>query len=240
MRFHSDPVVRLADAKPVQLGHAARADGAWRIYAFGDASGHRLGKLANFLTESEKSPIRRFTPEGVDIDSVIDVRAVFQQGHRDLKVEDLPPILLPRKGRFGLIDYEKHIRPTSRTARTFSTCAVSTARRGRLSSFVRTSTWQTCFRSMRMTNSPPSLASFCSIVTEHGVGLRRGHESGRLPPRKTLGCLGSPVADRSGGRGMSVWAYNLHPKVDAGFWCLKLFLSPAYSGQTAILQSHLN
>jgi len=107
MRFHSASVVRLADAKPVQLGHAAHADGAWRIYAFGDASGHRLGKLANFLTESEKSPIRRFTPKGADIDSVIDVRAVFQQGHRDLKVEDLPPILLPRKGRFGLIDYEK-------------------------------------------------------------------------------------------------------------------------------------
>ena len=36
MRFHSAPVVRLADAKPVHLGHAARADGAWRIYVFAD------------------------------------------------------------------------------------------------------------------------------------------------------------------------------------------------------------
>jgi phenol 2-monooxygenase len=111
MRFHSAPVVRLADAKPVQLGHAARADGAWRIYAFGDASGQRLRKLADFLLESEKSPIRRFTAKGADIDSVIDVRAVFQQGHRELKVEELPPILLPRKGRFGLIDYEKAYTP---------------------------------------------------------------------------------------------------------------------------------
>jgi len=91
----------------VQLGHAARADGAWRIYAFADASGRRLGKLTDFLAESANSPIRRFTPAGADIDSVIDVRAVFQQGHRDLKVEELPSILLPRKGRFGLIDYEK-------------------------------------------------------------------------------------------------------------------------------------
>ena len=105
------PVVRLADAKPVQLGHAARADGAWRIYAFGDASGQRLRKLADFLVESEKSPIRRFTPKGADIDSVIDVRAVFQQGHRDLEVEELPSILLPHKGRFGLIDYEKAYTP---------------------------------------------------------------------------------------------------------------------------------
>ena len=107
MRFHSAPVVRLADAKPVHLGHAARADGAWRIYAFADASGQRLRKLADFLAESPNSPIRRFTPAGANIDSVIDVRVVFQQGHRDLKVEELPSILLPRKGRFGLIDYEK-------------------------------------------------------------------------------------------------------------------------------------
>ena len=38
---------------------------------------------------------------------MIDVRAVFQQGHRDLDVDTMPPVLLPRKGRFGLIDYEK-------------------------------------------------------------------------------------------------------------------------------------
>jgi phenol 2-monooxygenase (NADPH) len=107
MRFHSAPVVRLADAKPVHLGHAARADGAWRIYAFADASGKLFSELAAFLIESQDSPIRRFTPTGADIDSVIDVRAVFQQGHRDLKVEELPSVLLPRKGCFGLIDYEK-------------------------------------------------------------------------------------------------------------------------------------
>ena len=111
MRFHSAPVVRIADAKPVQLGHAARADGAWRIYAFADAGGQRLRELAAFLAESPNSPIRRFTPTGADIDSVIDVRAVFQQGHRELKVEELPSTLLPRKGRFGLIDYEKAYSP---------------------------------------------------------------------------------------------------------------------------------
>src|SRR4029453_7730400 len=111
MRFHSAPVVRVADAKPMQLGHVARADGAWRIYAFADASAQRLLALARFLIESPKSPIRRFTAKGAEIDSVIDVRAVFQQGHRDLKVEELPSILLPRKGRFGLIDYEKAFTP---------------------------------------------------------------------------------------------------------------------------------
>src|SRR4029453_731525 len=117
MRFHSAPVVRVVDAKPMHLGHAARADGAWRIYAFADANGQRLRKLADFLAESSNSPIRRFTPADADIDSVIDVRAVFQQGHRDLKGDELPPMLLPRKGRFGLVDYEKAYSPDLKNGR---------------------------------------------------------------------------------------------------------------------------
>jgi phenol 2-monooxygenase len=111
MRFHSAPVVRVADAKPMHLGHVARADAAWRVYAFADATGDRLRALAEFLAERPSSPIRRFTPSGADIDSVIDFRAIFQQGHRDLAVERLPSMLLPRKGRFGLIDYEKAFSP---------------------------------------------------------------------------------------------------------------------------------
>ena len=111
MRFHSAAVVRLADAKPMQLGHVARADAAWRLYAFADATAERLRSLADFLAESPRSPVRRTTPKGADIDSVIDFRAVFQQGHRDLKVGELPAMLLPRKGRFGIIDYEKAFCP---------------------------------------------------------------------------------------------------------------------------------
>jgi phenol 2-monooxygenase len=48
---------------------------------------------------------------GADIDSVIDFRAVYQQGHRDLLLQDLPPLLRPRKGRFDLVDYEKAYAP---------------------------------------------------------------------------------------------------------------------------------
>jgi phenol 2-monooxygenase len=111
MRFHSAPVVRLADAKPLQLGHVARADGAWRLYLFGDRDdpadpASRIARLCAFLA-SERSPITRFTPAGADPDTVIDVRAVFQQGHRELDLGALPAVLLPRKGRFGLVDYEK-------------------------------------------------------------------------------------------------------------------------------------
>jgi len=93
-------------ANPMQLGHAARADGAWRLYTFADASGQRLRALAAHLAESPDSTVRRFTLAGAEIGSVIDMRAVFLQGHRELGVEALPAMPLPRKGRFGLVDYD--------------------------------------------------------------------------------------------------------------------------------------
>jgi phenol 2-monooxygenase len=112
MRFHSAPVIRLADARPVELGHAVEADGRWRIFVFagaGDpvAPGSGVRSLCDFLETSEDSPVRKFTPAGKDVDSVIDLRAVFQQGHRLLAVEAMPALLLPRKGRYCLRDYEK-------------------------------------------------------------------------------------------------------------------------------------
>ena len=116
MRFHSAPVVRLADARPVQLGHTVKADGRWRLFAFAGAEDpvaptSRLRALCAFLAGSEESPVRKHTPPGTDIDSVIDVRAVFQQGHRELAIEAMPSFLLPCKGRHGLRDYEKMFCP---------------------------------------------------------------------------------------------------------------------------------
>src|SRR5262252_8687732 len=59
-RFHSARVIRLADAKPVHLGHVVRADGRFRIFAFagaGDpaAPGSRLRALCNFLADGGDS-----------------------------------------------------------------------------------------------------------------------------------------------------------------------------------------
>jgi phenol 2-monooxygenase len=118
-RFHSAPVIRLADAKALHLGHVHRADGAWRMYIFADAedpagTDSQARKLCQFL-ESGASPITRFTPAGGEPDSVIDVRAIFQQGHHDLTVDEMPAVLLPRKGKFGLIDYEKMFCPDPNT-----------------------------------------------------------------------------------------------------------------------------
>jgi phenol 2-monooxygenase len=115
-RLHSAPVIRLADAKPVHLGHTVEADGRWRLFAFAGpedpvAQGSGIRDLCEFLAEARESPVRRYTPPGEDIDSVIDIRAVFQQSHRDLALERMPAFLLPQKGRYGLRDYEKMFCP---------------------------------------------------------------------------------------------------------------------------------
>lgn len=122
MRFHSAPVIRLADAMPMQLGHILKADGRWRLIAFAPAddtglSGGAVAALCAFLRDDPHSPIRRYTPREVDIDAVIDVRAVFQQSHRDLAIDKMPPLLLPSKGRYSLTDYEKIFCPDLRSGR---------------------------------------------------------------------------------------------------------------------------
>jgi phenol 2-monooxygenase len=112
MRFHSAPVIRVADAKPVHLGHVVKADGRFRIFAFagaGDVGGSRSGvrMLCDFLADAEASPVRKYTPAGENIDAVIDLRAIFQQSHHAIAIEQMPRLLLPPKGRYALRDYEK-------------------------------------------------------------------------------------------------------------------------------------
>ncbi|MEJ2432803.1 MAG: FAD-dependent monooxygenase, partial [Pseudolabrys sp.] len=122
MRFHSAPVVRLADAKPMQLGHTVKADGRWRLFAFAPAEdpaapNAAIRRLCDFLADARKSPVRKYTPAGEDIDAVIDVCAIFQQGHRDLAIGTMPSLLLPRKGRYELYDYEKLYCPDLKSGR---------------------------------------------------------------------------------------------------------------------------
>lgn len=111
-RFHSAPVVRLSDAKQVQLGHAAKADGAWRIYAFAGAqdstaAGSAIHKLADWLQQDAASPVVKYTRADDNIDALIDLRAIYQQTFDALDYEQTPALLRPTKGKLGLQDYEK-------------------------------------------------------------------------------------------------------------------------------------
>ena len=111
-RFHSAPVVRLSDAKQMQLGHVAQADARWRIYAFAgraDSSnaGSAIHKLSDWLENNSNSPIVKHRHKGEDIDAVIDFRAVFQQTFDQLAYEHMPSLLKPKTGKLGLQDHEK-------------------------------------------------------------------------------------------------------------------------------------
>jgi phenol 2-monooxygenase len=111
-RFHSAPVVRLADAKPMHLGHCIEADNRFHLFVFapaGDAGAPRgaVASLCDWLEHDPASPVRSHTAPGEDVDAVIDTRAVFQQGFRDLDLAAMPTLLRPHVGRYGLCDYEK-------------------------------------------------------------------------------------------------------------------------------------
>ncbi|MBM7769562.1 hypothetical protein [Glutamicibacter nicotianae] len=63
--------------------------------------------LIQFLAQDPDSPLRRFTPAGADVEVVFDLRSVHQGSHTETTVADLPALLVPSKGKYGLRDYEK-------------------------------------------------------------------------------------------------------------------------------------
>lgn len=110
-RFMSAPVTLACDGNVIHLGHHAKADGRWRIYAFADrpAPGEEsaLSAWAEWLANDEDSPVRRHTPRGADRDAVFDVKVVYQQGYDSFDVTAVPQIFRPETGPLGLTDWEK-------------------------------------------------------------------------------------------------------------------------------------
>jgi phenol 2-monooxygenase len=111
-RFHSAPVVRLADAKPMQLRHCIDADARLRLFIFAPAGdtgrqGGGVAEVCNWLEHHPSSPVTRHTAPSEDVDAVIDTRAIFQAGFRALDYGSMPTLLRPHVGRYALCDYEK-------------------------------------------------------------------------------------------------------------------------------------
>ena len=106
-RFHSAPVIRVGDARSMQLGHVARADGRWRLYVFSDRQRR--------TTRRPMCLARR----GPELAAAALHTAGRRHRRRDRRPRDpaghtprcragrAPALLLPRKGTLGLIDYEK-------------------------------------------------------------------------------------------------------------------------------------
>ncbi|MEP1217531.1 MAG: hypothetical protein ABJM11_01755 [Marinobacter sp.] len=111
-RFKSAPVMRVCDGNPVHLGHHAIADGRWRIYAFADnalpGESSRLASWAEWMLKSSDSPVVKYTPAGTDLDSLFDIKVIYQQPNGEIDFgPDIPGIFKPRVGPFQLTDYEK-------------------------------------------------------------------------------------------------------------------------------------
>lgn len=98
---------RVADTSPRQLGHLFEADGRWRLYAFADEDRTAVRELADWLADSPDSPVRRFTPEGADLDSVFDAKVVYQQPYQEVELADVPALFLPKMGPYQLTDKEE-------------------------------------------------------------------------------------------------------------------------------------
>ena len=105
MRLHSAPVVRLADGKPMQLGHVQKVDARWLLLAFAPQD-DPLAALTALCADLDPL-VQRATPTSHDIDSRIDLRAILQGSHHDINITDMPALLFPEKGLLGLRDYEK-------------------------------------------------------------------------------------------------------------------------------------
>lgn len=85
-RLHSAPVIRWADARPLQLGHTLHADGQWRLVIFAGQDSAAAMTLAQSAT-----------PE---------LRLILQTPHRDTVLDPTDQTLFPPTGTLGLTDYE--------------------------------------------------------------------------------------------------------------------------------------
>ena len=105
-RFTSAPVTLVADGNVVHLGHHAKADGRWRVYAFADRDGAALDAWASRMA-SDDSPIARHTPAGADVDALFDVKVIYPQRYDEVDVTAVPAVFRPETGPLGLRDWEK-------------------------------------------------------------------------------------------------------------------------------------
>ena len=94
-RFRSARVNRRENAYPRHLGHAAVADGRYRLYVFADAAhpasaDSKVRALSDFLTQDATSPFVRYRTEGADFNALIEPVVVYQQNYTEFETTDAP------------------------------------------------------------------------------------------------------------------------------------------------------
>ena len=110
MRFPSFQVLNQADARPWPFQHWLPSDGRWRLVVFAGnlASETQMARFRNLgqRLDSKESFIRRHTPRGARIDSLIEVLTIHSAKRHEVELLDLHEIFHPWSKREGW-DYNK-------------------------------------------------------------------------------------------------------------------------------------
>ena len=95
-----------------EFPHTIKADGRWRLFVFADSDdvGAENGGLAAFskhMLDDPNSSRNQLIANGLNVDQVIDIRAILQQDYRSLDCSTMPALFVPETGTLQLTDYEK-------------------------------------------------------------------------------------------------------------------------------------
>ncbi|KAI1144329.1 FAD binding domain-containing protein [Hypoxylon sp. FL0543] len=108
MRFPSAQVIRLCDARPLQLVRALPADSRWHIIVFaGDIRKSRALVRLQKLSTGLEAIISAFTPPDVDRDTVINAILVLSSGRTEVEQEWIPDVFTPIVSKWRMISLFK-------------------------------------------------------------------------------------------------------------------------------------
>ncbi|KAF0636494.1 hypothetical protein FPSE5266_02824 [Fusarium pseudograminearum] len=100
MRFPSAPVVRLSDAKPLQLNSVLTADGRWHILTF--CSGNAIKDTLPQVASELEHLIKKFSPSTDTADTVFNNTLVIKADRKTIEIDQLPEVFFPKSGPFSL------------------------------------------------------------------------------------------------------------------------------------------
>src|SRR5699024_9149577 len=85
------------------------ADGRWRIYVFGDQhapadSKNKANVFGEWLGNDANSPVVKYTRKNTDVNSLFDVKVIYQQPKEDVELMQTPLIYRPIVGRYRVSD----------------------------------------------------------------------------------------------------------------------------------------
>ncbi|KAF9777961.1 hypothetical protein IL306_004291 [Fusarium sp. DS 682] len=114
-RFPSAPVVRLSDARPMQLNKALRADGRWHILVF--CGGERATAALNQVTPYLQNLVQMLGSTGVPADEIVNLALVVKAKRDSLELNELPQVFFPKTGKYSMrrVYSKKRAEPITRT-----------------------------------------------------------------------------------------------------------------------------